>query len=128
MMIEVSIGEIVDKHTILKIKAKKITDQIKLQNVNNELDTLSKSLDIINKEYSQSNIQKLYDELLKINNHLWGIEDELREKEKYSEFDSEFIKLARLVYILNDERARIKKQININCNSSIVEEKSYSSY
>ena len=123
MKIEVSIGEIVDKLTILALKKKYIDDQLKLENIQKEYSCL---LDIVFNELKISLTD--YDELLHTNQLLWEIEDDIRVKEKNAEFDNQFIKLARLVYITNDKRANIKKQINEKYNSEFREEKSYAKY
>jgi hypothetical protein len=127
MKIEVSNGEILDKITILVIKSKMITDPIKLKNINNELDELIPFLDLVGHE-SNVTVNSLIKELQAINEKLWVIEDKLRDKEKLKEFDDEFIQLARGVYFTNDERARIKKNLNEVTNSKLVEEKSYQKY
>jgi len=127
MKIEVSNGEILDKITILVIKSKKITDPIKLKNINNELDELQPFLDVVNYE-SNSTVNSLVKELESVNEKLWNIEDKLRDKERSKQFDGEFIQLARDVYFTNDERARIKKNLNEVTNSKLVEEKSYQKY
>jgi hypothetical protein len=127
MKIEVSNGEILDKITILVIKSKMIADPIKLKNINNELDELKPFLDVVGYE-SNVTVNSLVKELQAINEKLWVIEDKLRDKEKLKEFDDEFIQLARGVYFTNDERARIKKNLNEVTNSKFVEEKSYQKY
>ena len=127
MKIEVSNGEILDKITILVIKSKKITDPIKLKNINNELDELQPFLDVVGYE-SNSTVNSLVKELESVNEKLWDVEDKLRDKERSKQFDDEFIKLARDVYFTNDERARIKKNLNEVTNSKVVEEKSYQKY
>jgi hypothetical protein len=127
MKIEVSNGEILDKITILVIKSKMIADPIKLKNINNELDELKPFLDVVGYE-SNVTVNSLVKELQAINEKLWVIEDKLRDKEKSKEFDNEFIQLARGVYFTNDERARIKKNLNEVTNSKFVEEKSYQKY
>jgi hypothetical protein len=127
MKIEVSNGEILDKITILVIKSKMITDPIKLKNINNELDELIPFLDLVGYE-SNVTVNSLIKELQAINEKLWVIEDKLRDKEKSKEFDDEFVQLARGVYFTNDERARIKKNLNEVTNSKLVEEKSYQKY
>ena len=127
MKIEVSNGEILDKITILVIKSKKITDPIKLININNELDELQPFLDVVGYE-SNSTVNSLVKELESVNEKLWDVEDKLRDKERSKQFDDEFIKLARDVYFTNDERARIKKNLNEVTNSKLVEEKSYQKY
>jgi primase-polymerase (primpol)-like protein len=121
----ISNGEILDKFSILSIKLSKIHDKNKLININNEINYLEPIfLDIFN---IGSEIKTLYDNLKDINEKLWTIEDNIRTKEKLQQFDSEFIDLARQVYITNDERARIKKQINLKSKSYLIEEKSHES-
>ena len=125
MNIEVSHGEIVDKLTILQIKKENITDPSKLDNIVKEYDYL---LSIVENDLGISTESPEYLELLSINNELWVIEDDIRDKEKVKEFDDDFIKLARSVYYTNDVRAKIKKEINLKYLSGFVEEKSYSNY
>ena len=127
MKIEVSNGEILDKITILVIKSKKITDPIKLKNINNELDELQPFLDVVGYE-SNSTVNSLVKELESVNEKLWNVEDKLRDKERSKQFDGEFIQLARDVYFTNDERSKIKKHLNEVTNSKLVEEKSYQKY
>lgn len=123
MNIEVSTGEIVDKLSILKIKQNNIKDNEKLININKEYDYLYK----IVFEDLKINKEDFY-KLILINEKLWGIEDDLRIKENKKQFDEEFIELARNVYYTNDERANIKKDINIKYKSNFIEEKSYNKY
>jgi len=125
MNIEVSHGEIVDKLTILQIKNQNITDPIKLDNIVKEYNYL---LSIVENELGISTESPEYLELLSINNELWVIEDDIRDKERVKEFDDDFIKLARAVYYTNDVRAKIKKEINLKYSSGFIEEKSYQSY
>jgi len=125
MNIEVSHGEIVDKLTILQIKNQNITDPIKLDNIVKEYNYL---LSIVENDLGISTESPEYLELLSINNELWVIEDDIRDKERIKEFDDDFIKLARAVYYTNDVRAKIKKEINLKHSSGFVEEKSYQSY
>jgi hypothetical protein len=124
MKIEVSIGEIVDKLSILQIKKDNITDEVKLENINKEYVYLHEIV------FSQLNINYNddYSKLLDVNKSLWIIEDKLRDKERDKSFDDDFIQLARSVYFTNDKRAEIKKEINITYGSLFVEEKSYSNY
>lgn len=123
MKIETSIGEIVDKLSILKIKKNNIKDETKLININKEYDYLFQiTFDELKIEESD-----FYD-LVIINERLWDIEDSIRDKERDSSFDSEFIELARNVYFTNDKRAEIKKNINLKYGSLFVEEKSYNKY
>lgn len=123
---EISFGEFLDKLTILDIKCERIQDAHKLKNVNHERDVLNRIWK--ENEKSSVDISAEYDELKKINEKLWEIEDDIRYKERNKEFDQEFIELARAVYVTNDERARIKKEINLKLGSDLVEEKSYSDY
>ena len=127
MKIEVSNGEILDKITILLIKSKKITDQTKLKNINNELNELVPFLDIVGYKTNVT-VYDLVTELETVNEKLWVVEDKLRDKERSKQFDEEFIQLARDVYFTNDERARIKKRLNEVTYSKLVEEKSYQKY
>lgn len=122
----ISVGEFFDKITILEIKKKKIHDKEKLTNVNNELTELRNIEQTYNLENFQLNnlIKKLYN----VNLELWDIEDKIRILEKSKSFDSEFIQLARSVYIKNDLRANLKKEINIKSKSNLIEEKSYEKY
>jgi hypothetical protein len=125
MQIEVSIGEVVDKYTILMIKASKIQDPAKLENINKELTYLIgilKKEDPLMTDYSHTKA------LFEINKELWKVEDDLRDLERVKDFDKEFIILARNVYKLNDKRAHIKKEINMKFGSEFVEEKSYQPY
>lgn len=125
MKIEVSIGEIIDKMTILSIKENKISDEKKRKNVSEENTYLKKILDDAGLiEKFSHEIQ----ELTKINQILWDIEDNIREKELHKQFDSEFIELARSVYVTNDKRFEVKRKINEMSNSSFKEEKSYAKY
>ncbi|HDP68736.1 MAG TPA: hypothetical protein ENN20_09590 [Candidatus Marinimicrobia bacterium] len=124
MKIEVSIGEIVDKATILSIKLEKFKDPDKRDNVRKEFDKLSG-------EMEKSGIKPTsaeFELLKKINFKLWDIEDAIRIKEARKEFDDEFIQLARSIYFNNDKRAEIKKQINLKYKSDLIEEKEYVSY
>lgn len=117
--IPVSIGEVIDKITILQIKQKHITDPSKLKNVNHELDLLTKRISGV------SIPDKMFKELMSINEQLWEIEDAIRLCEANNDFEQEFINLARAVYITNDKRAELKREINIYTNSALIEEKSY---
>ena len=120
ILIPVSIGELFDKYSILQIKSEKITDTNKLILINKELNYLKT---IINK-FDLSFLQNIK----QINEKLWIIEDEIREKEAKNVFDDEFILLARLVYKTNDKRSQIKNEINSFFNSDIIDIKSYSNY
>jgi len=125
MKIEVSIGEIVDKLSILKIKTENITDKVKLDNVIKEYEYL---LGVVEDDLNISIDSDLYNELLSINKELWDIEDDIRDKEREKSFGDEFVSLARSVYFTNDRRADVKKRINIEYGSDFVEEKSYNKY
>jgi len=125
--VEVSCGELIDKLTILSIKNEKITNKEKLKNIQHEfkvLNEISKNL----KSLNPNEFDNFYKKLRKINLSLWDIEDEIRKFEKESNFGIEFIELARSVYITNDERFRIKNEINSFFSSGIVEEKDYEEY
>jgi hypothetical protein len=123
MQIEVSIGEIVDKLSILQIKLENITDEAKLVNIKKEFDYL---YNIVFKDLKMQLDD--YQRLLNINKQLWDIEDDIRDEERAKRFEDKFIELARAVYVTNDERSRIKKDINIKYGSDFVEEKSYQDY
>ena len=123
MKIEVSIGEIVDKLSILQIKISFIKDEEKLNNVKKEYDYL---YDIVFNEMKIE--QSDFFDMVSINQKLWKIEDDIRDKERDKVFDEEFVELARSVYFTNDERAEVKKKINLKYGSLFVEEKSYSDY
>lgn len=125
MKVEVSTGEVLDKLSILELKKELISDKDKLINITKEYEILYQ---VTEKLLHDQEVTILYNKLLEVNRALWYIEDNLREKERYKEFDQEFIELARDVYFTNDKRAEIKKQINIITNSELVEEKSYEQY
>jgi len=123
MKVEVSVGEIVDKLSILQLKKNNIAESKKLKNVINEYDYLH---DIV---FNQLNIHESdFADLLHINGILWEIEDKLRDMESRKQFDDLFVEYARQVYITNDKRADIKKQINLKYGSMFIEEKSYEKY
>ena len=124
--VPVSFGELLDKMAILQIKLERIQDPTKLSNVQRELDALN--ITWAKHPASKVDIQKLRNELKQINEKLWVIEDDIRIKEKAQAFDQEFIQLARSVYFVNDDRANIKKKINLALGSTFVEEKSYQDY
>ncbi|KRG68083.1 DUF6165 family protein [Pseudoxanthomonas dokdonensis] len=126
ILVPVSFGELLDKIAILQIKSERMTDETKLANVRNELAALEKTW--MAHPAAGNNIVELRAQLKAVNERLWVIEDDIRIKEKAQAFDDEFIKLARSVYFENDERARIKKDINVALGSSYVEEKSYQDY
>lgn len=132
MKIEVSNGEIVDKLTILDIKAKHITDSAKLENVEAERTLLAGYVRSIygsmGSEKGVEDLKQLHTDLLNINQSLWNVEDQLRDFEREEIFGQDFIEAARSVYYLNDERAEVKKKINVLTGSMLVEEKSYQEY
>jgi len=121
----ISLGELVDKISILMIKKKNISDTIKLQHVNKELEFLQKTL---KKYISEEEINEFLLKLVNINSKLWNIEDDIRECERKKLFDQTFIDLARSVYFTNDERAKVKNDINKTFGSELVEVKSYEEY
>lgn len=125
--IEISVGELLDKISILKIKLKKINDPEKQSLLKKEYDILIKKM-IKYKIDKNQIVSKLFQNLLGINEILWDIEDKIRVKEKNKSFDSEFIELARSVYFTNDKRSDIKKEINTLTNSQIEEVKEYEKY
>lgn len=126
VMIPISWGELFDKVTILQIKAERIRDPAKVSNVRKELTELEKVLHTA--EPLAAGVLEAMDELRVANAKLWDIEDQIRDCERAKRFDDEFVRLARAVYYTNDERAALKKQINLLMGSELVEEKSYASY
>ena len=124
--IPISLGELLDKISILEIKNKKILNESKILNIKKELNGLNEVLDELNINLSESN--SLYDKLYKINLTLWEIEDSIRVLEKNEDFGEKFIELARSVYKTNDQRFEVKNDINKLFNSEYVEEKSYEDY
>ena len=126
ILIPISPGELLDKITILQIKAERIVDPAKVANVKTELDMLSKvwseAVEV------DAEITALTAELKSVNEALWEIEDDIRDEERGRRFGERFIELARAVYVTNDERAHAKKKVNLHLNSTIVEEKSYQDY
>jgi hypothetical protein len=127
MKVEVSNGELLDKISILELKLLKIEDKEKLVNIQNEFDELN-PLCVVLFETFGSELQNLYLKLSNINGQLWDIEDWIRDCEREKRFDEEFIQLARSVYVTNDRRSEVKKEINILTGSGLVEEKSYKDY
>lgn len=119
----ISVGELIDKITILKIKSNLITDSDKLINIEKELQSLEELKDELNLDLDS--VEPLQNELYKVNLELWHIENYKRECEKNQTFGDDFVNTARQVYLKNDLRAKIKKDINILVGSTIVEEKSY---
>lgn len=126
VMIPVSWGELFDKVTILQIKSERMQDAGKLANVRRELAELEKVLQTAGT--LAPDVVSSMDELRIANSKLWDIEDDIRDCEREQRFDGEFIRLARAVYYTNDERAALKKRINLLMGSELVEEKSYASY
>ncbi len=124
--IEIATGELLDKITILRIKSERISDPDKLGNIHKELAVLEQAWQA--NDPHRNEVDQAIDELKAINEKLWDIEDGIRDKERAGEFDREFIDLARAVYFRNDERAAIKKRLNLLTGSALVEEKSYSDY
>ena len=126
IIVEVSIGELLDKISILEIKQKKIKDPEKLKFISNEHSILKNQLE--NNLKSDDKLIKLYQSLKEINAKLWDIEDDKRQCEKDKDFGEKFIKLSRDVHFLNDDRAKIKLEINNHTGSVIKEIKEYTSY
>ncbi|MFL6620465.1 MAG: DUF6165 family protein [Povalibacter sp.] len=126
ILVPISPGELIDKITILQIKSERMTDASKLANVRTELEALEKTWS--DSPHSKHDIRSEWTALKAINEKLWVIEDDIRDKERARSFDSQFIELARAVYVTNDERAAVKRQINTKLGSRIVEEKSYKEY
>ena len=124
MKIEVSIGEVIDKLTILSIKLKKIKGHHKLKNIRKEYNLLKKELKTTGIGIPPDEFKQLE----KINLMLWEIEDDIRLKEAKKEFDRDFIELARGVYFNNDKRSAVKRKINLKYGSEVIEEKEYTDY
>ena len=126
ILVPISPGELLDKITILRIKSARMTDAAKLANVRLELTELEKTWrEAVGNRSGVADDERA---LQAVNERLWVIEDDIRDKELAQAFDARFIELARSVYIENDERAAIKKRINVKLGSRIVEEKSYKPY
>jgi hypothetical protein len=124
--VPISPGELIDKITILQIKSDRMTDPAKLANVRIELALLQATWR--ESPHATADIEAQWSALRRINEKLWDVEDEIRDKERARAFDQEFIELARAVYVTNDERAAVKREINTRLGSKIVEEKSYAKY
>jgi len=124
--VPVSPGEVLDKITILEIKSERINDPEKVANVKVELGLLQETWASFVSE--DSIINDLHAQLKEINEALWEIEDDIRDKERAKEYDERFIELARSVYFTNDRRSQVKKELNLHLGSEIVEEKSYQDY
>jgi len=123
--VPVSVGEMIDKLSILQVKKTKISNVEKLEFVNKEFELLHNLSSVY---LNKVEIESLYQKLVKINSSLWDIEDKLRISEKDNKFESEFISLARQVYFTNDERFRLKNEINLMTSSEIREVKDYVKY
>ena len=121
----VSLGELLDKISILIIKEKNIVDTQKQYHIKNELEVLNKTLE---NSISRSKIEEYIEKLIEINSKLWIIEDDIRDCERKKQFDQKFIDLARAIYITNDRRSEIKLEINKKFGSKLVEIKSYEKY
>lgn len=126
IQVPVSPGELLDKITILEIKSERMSDVAKLANVRLELSILNTTWSA--SVPSDATIERIHADLKRINEALWEIEDDIRDKERAGEFDEGFIALARAVYVTNDQRAAAKKELNLHLGSDIVEEKSYADY
>ena len=124
--VPISPGELLDKITILEIKAARMTDAKKVANVRHELQLLQATWSA--SSYAKIDINAERAALKEINAKLWAIEDDIRDQERAQAFDARFIELARAVYVVNDERAAVKRTINDKLGSKIVEEKSYAAY
>lgn len=124
--VEVSVGELLDKISILEIKNERIKQQEKLINVQKELESL---MEVKNHRIEKtSRLDELFSKLKEVNESLWEIEDKIRDCERNKNFGPEFVSLARSVYIQNDKRCSVKREINEIMNSSLIEEKSYAEY
>jgi hypothetical protein len=128
LLIPASVGELIDKISILEIKQQRITDTARQQNITRELKALMSVIEQHQLGYPKGALAELGQQLSAVNQLLWQIEDDIRECERQADFGARFIELARAVYHRNDERAAIKRQINDLCGSELVEEKSYAAY
>ena len=130
MLIEapISLGELIDKITILEIKAVNISDEGKLKNVTHELNVLNSKVNSFLDAAGVAKLAPLKHDLKGINQELWIIEDDIRDCEFANNFSDAFIQLARAVYVTNDKRAKVKKDINLAFGSELIEEKSYKNY
>ena len=126
ILVPVSPGEVLDKITILEIKSERMTDPEKVANVRVELELLRETWS--KAVHEDDVVCRLHDALKEINEKLWEIEDDIRDKERVKEFDERFVELARAVYFTNDRRSQIKKELNLHLGSRIIEEKSYQDY
>jgi uncharacterized protein DUF6165 len=123
--IQVSWGELIDKITILEIKEQRLLSKQAIANVRNELAAL---MSVADRTLARKDVAALKNQLKSINETLWEIEDKIRAKEAAQSFDQEFIRLARSVYVNNDKRGDLKRRINVLLNSTLGEEKQYTSY
>ena len=128
LLIPASVGELIDKITILDIKQQRIEDPLKQQNIARERHALMEVVEQHALGYPSGALAELGQELSAVNQQLWDIEDDIRECERQADFGARFVELARAVYHRNDERALIKRRINEQCGSELVEEKSYAAY
>lgn len=130
MLIEapISLGELIDKITILEIKVANIQDAGKLKNVSHELNVLNTKIDVLLDDAGKAKLAPLKNDLKAVNQELWIIEDDIRDCEFAKDFSDKFIQLARAVYVTNDKRANVKKEINLAFGSELIEEKSYKDY
>lgn len=126
IQVPVSPGEVLDKITILEIKSERMDDPGKLANVRRELELLQGTWQQTVED--DETVRRIHAQLKSINEALWEIEDDIRDKERAREFDQRFVELARSVYVTNDQRANAKKELNVYLGSEIVEEKSYQDY
>lgn len=126
ILVPISPGELIDKLTILQIKSERMSDPAKVANVRTELELLTTTWR--NSPHAAIDIQAEWADLKRINEKLWVVEDDIRDQERAQNFGPKFIELARAVYVINDERAAVKRQINTKLGSRIVEEKSYKDY
>jgi hypothetical protein len=126
ILVPISPGELIDKITILEIKSERMTDAKKVANVRHEFELLKATWEA--SDHAKTDISREWAELKRINEKLWVVEDDIRDQERASSFGDRFIELARAVYVINDERAAVKRVINDRLGSKIVEEKSYAPY
>ena len=126
LQVPVSVGEVVDKVTILEIKSNRISDESKLKNIRAELEQLRPL--VSGGVFDSAEVSALFDGLRAVNGELWDIEDDIRAEEAAGRFGERFIELARAVYVTNDRRAELKKKLNLATGSDLVEEKSYEDY
>jgi hypothetical protein len=128
LLIPASVGELIDKITILEIKQQRIADAAKQLNISRELQALMAVVEEQELGYPLGALAELGQQLSAVNQQLWDIEDDIRECERQADFGTRFVELARAVYHRNDERAALKRRINEQCGSELVEEKSYAAY